>query len=109
MAMTATASKEVRKKVSSTIGLLNPVVVAISPCKMNIVYNVSNFVSISENFGPVLYELREKLTAMNRVIIYCRRIEECSDLYCFFKRGLGNKFTHPTDAPCDPYIYHSRR
>jgi len=31
MAMTATASKELRLKVSSTVDLLNPKVIAISP------------------------------------------------------------------------------
>jgi len=83
MVMTATASKELRMKVSSTIGLINPKLIAISPCKSNISYNVSNFASISENFGPVLHELKGKLTSMDIVIIYCKKIEDCSDLYCF--------------------------
>ena len=100
-AMTATTSKELRMKVSSTIGLINPTVIAISPCKSNISYNVSNFVSINETFGPVLHELRGKLTSMDRVIIYCRKIEDCSDLYCFLKRGLGDNFTYPSHAPCE--------
>ena len=72
MAMIATASKELRMKVSFTIGLINPTVIAISPCKSNISYNVSNYASISETFGPVLHELRGKLTSMDRVIIYCK-------------------------------------
>ena len=101
MAMAATASKELRMKVSSTIGLINPTVITISPCKSNISYNVSNFTSISETFGPVLHELRGTLTSMDRVIIYCRKIEDCSDLYCCFKRGLGDNFTYPSDAPCE--------
>ena len=57
MAMTATASMKARNKVSSTIGFLNPTVVAMSPSKMTITINISNFISISENFGPALYEL----------------------------------------------------
>ncbi|XP_065902058.1 ATP-dependent DNA helicase RecQ-like isoform X2 [Dysidea avara] len=69
MAMTETASKELRMKLSSTIVLINPTVIAISPCKSNISYNLSNFTSISETFGPGLHELRGKLTSMDRVII----------------------------------------
>jgi len=38
---------------------------------------------------------------MDGVIIYCKRIEDCSDLYCFFKHGLGANFTYPSDAPSE--------
>ncbi|XP_065892835.1 uncharacterized protein [Dysidea avara] len=79
MAMTATASKELRMK-----------------CHLQLVLS-----TLHETFGPVLHELRGKLTSMDRVIIYCRKIEDCSDLYCFLKRGLGDNFTYPSDAPCE--------
>lgn len=101
MALTATASKELRRKVSEIIGLVNPAVIAVSPCKSNIAYRVSKLVSFNDSFGPILQELKEKLTSLGRIIIYCRRFEDCSDLYCFFKRGLGKNFTYPTDAPCE--------
>ena len=32
-------------------------------------------------------------------MIYCRRFNDCSDLYRFFKVGLGKNFTYPNDAP----------
>ncbi len=31
--------------------------------------------------------------------MYCRRYEECADLYLFLRAGLGSEFTEPTDAP----------
>lgn len=99
MAMTATASKELRRKASDTIGLINPTVIAVSPCKKNITYRLSKFVSIEESFGSILQEIKVKLTTMGRIIIYCRRFNDCSELYRYFKVGLGEKFTHPTDAP----------
>jgi len=101
MALTATASKELRIKVSSTLGLLSPKVIAISPCKSNIAYSVCNFLSTDESFGPILHQLRNKLTSMDRIIIYCRKIEDCSELYSFFKRGLGSNFTYPSDTPSE--------
>ena len=71
MAMTATASKELRKKVSDTIGLVDPIVIAVSPCKSNIAYGVSKFVSLNDSFGPIIQKLKEKLILMGKIIIYC--------------------------------------
>ena len=36
---------------------------------------------------------------MPRVIIYCRRYEDCSDLYISFKRALQQDFTEPRNSP----------
>lgn len=33
------------------------------------------------------------------MIIYCRTYDSCSNLYLYFKQGLGNGFTEPIDAP----------
>ncbi len=35
---------------------------------------------------------------MPRTIIYCRRQDECADLYLFFRDGLGSEFTEPYDV-----------
>ncbi len=34
-----------------------------------------------------------------RTFIYCRRYDDCSSLYTYFKHGLKEKFTYPTGAP----------
>ena len=101
MAMTATASKELRKKATDVICLDNPSIIAVSQCKKNIFYTVSKFTTINKSFGPVLDELKAKLTSMGRIIIYCRRIKDCSSLYEFFKVGLGDQFTHPVHTPSE--------
>lgn len=36
---------------------------------------------------------------MQRVIIYCRRYDDCSQLYIYFKHALGSGFTEPRGAP----------
>jgi len=99
MALTATASKDFKKKASDVIGLETPIIVAVSPCKRNIMYSVSTFTTINETFGPILKELREKVVSMGKIIIYCRHCGDCSSLYRYFKVGLGENFTHPNDAP----------
>ena len=76
MALTATASISLQQSVSCKLAMMNTIVVAISPCKPNI-----------------------KKTAMGRVIIYCRTLSDCGDLYYFFKNRLGRNFVYPIDAP----------
>ena len=34
-----------------------------------------------------------------RVLIYCREYEDCASLYEYFKKGMGDGFTEPPDAP----------
>ena len=47
LALTATATKEVRLKFS-TLGIVKPVVVALSPSKKNLSYSVGTFTTFSE-------------------------------------------------------------
>lgn len=58
---------------------------------------VNNF-GVSSVFKLVLDELKEKLTLMPRVMIFCKIKTDCSKLYTFFKAGLGRDFTHPPGA-----------
>ena len=75
-------------------------IVAVSPCKKNLMYTVSPFTSIKETFEPLCKKIiKMKKTSMPRVIIYCRRYEDCSNLYIYFKRGLQHDFTYPCGAP----------
>ena len=46
MALTATATKMLRNSISRIIGMHNPFVVAISPCKRNIMFTIGSFVSV---------------------------------------------------------------
>ena len=36
---------------------------------------------------------------MSRVIIYCRKYEDCADLYIYFRDELGENFTEPPKSP----------
>lgn len=100
LALTATASKTLRQKVSLTIGLYQPVVIAISPCKKNMIYTLGKkFTTIEKTFKPLLARLKRKKSSMNRVLVYCRRHQDVSLLYTYFKHGLGIDFTEPQDAP----------
>ena len=36
---------------------------------------------------------------MPRIIIYCKKYEECADLYIYFLDELGETFTEPVKSP----------
>ena len=99
MALTATATRALQHNVAEILGMWNPVTVAVSPCKVNIIYAVGTYTTLKETFAPLLLRLRTERLNLPRTIIYCRRHEDCADLYLHFKEGLGSEFTEPCDAP----------
>ncbi len=99
MALTATATNTLMLSVARILGMRTPITVAMSPNKPNLMYSVSSFSTIPETFKPILSRLKQEKTQMPRIIIYCLRLEECADLYIYFKEGLGENFTEPADSP----------
>ena len=100
MALTATATKQTRDIVVSTLNLENPFILSVSPHKENIVFWVDQkSSSIEESFNPLVLKLKKEHLNMARVIIFCRRYEECVSLYQFFLISLGAQFIEPPGAP----------
>ena len=99
LALTATASTELRIQIAKMLSMKNEVVVSLSPCMPNIMYAVSSFESIEVTFHPLLVRLSRERASFPRMIIYCRRYEECADLYLYFRDSLGPDFTEPSGAP----------
>lgn len=99
MALTATAVSTLRATVSKIIGLQNPFVLSLSPCKRNLVYAVGKFTSVEDCLEPVISRLKDKRSSLPRMIIYCRTLQDCSDVYISFRDSLGTQFTEPPGAP----------
>lgn len=89
MALTATATKSTRQKVVSILGMINPVVVSISPHKPNILYWVGTKSSMEVMFSPVIQHLKTERTLMPRMIIFYRKYSDCALLYQLFHISLG--------------------
>ena len=102
LALTATATKEVRIKVGNTLGMVRPVVVALSPCKKNLCYSVVAFTTVSETFKPLLDRLKKDRKTCPRTIVYCQSFNTCADIYIYLAHGLGFQLTEPMDAPNVP-------
>ena len=81
------------------MGLIGTVIVSSSPDKPNIIYSVRVKASIEDVFIPLVIKLRAVRCRLPRVIIYCRRCEECAELYHFFHSSLKQEFTEPVAAP----------
>ena len=99
LALTATTTTKLRVDVAEVVGMKDEIVVSISPCKSNILFAVTRYTSVQDAFQPVADRLRTDRSKCPRIIIYCRRIQECADLYLFFKECLGLYFHDPPGAP----------
>lgn len=102
MALTATASRTLRRNVMKMLGMKNASVVSVSPNKHNIKYIVKRFSTLEECFGLLVDELLCKQDhIMEKVLIFCQTIDDCSTLYFYFKRKLqaAGSFTCPEGAP----------
>ena len=99
MALTATATFGLRSKVSALLGMRNPLLTYMSPCKENLFYGLQSFKCIEDSFTPLLNSLIKNRLNTPRTLIYCRRYIDCSALYTFLKSELKQQFTEPQDAP----------
>lgn len=99
MALTATATVQLRKDISGIIGLQNALVVAISPFRQNIIYSVKDFVSVHQTFLPLVEAILNRGLQVPKTIIYCRRMDDCSELYSYFRCKLKENFTFPIGTP----------
>ena len=89
MALTATATQTLRISIQSILGMYDPTVIAVSPCKPNITYAVESLVSLESSMGPFARKLEAEKVKMQHTIIYCRTYSDCVDVYLFFKRMPG--------------------
>ena len=99
MALTATATRSLRLELTDTIGMKNPMTVVLPPCKCNLKYAVSRYDSVEDTFTSLLEKLRKERITFPRTIIYCRKMEDCANLYLFFQNNLGKDFTEPPGMP----------
>ena len=70
-------------------------IVLASPDKPNICYTVRNKESVESVIAPLVAKLRAARCGLPRVLIYCRRCEECAEIYHFFFSSLKEQFTEP--------------
>ena len=100
MALTATATLTTQKSVCETLGMIDPVVISVTPNRPNIHYTVVlKTASIEETFSPMVEEVRLQRLHTPRAVVFCRSYEDVAYLYSFFNDSLGKEATEPIGAP----------
>ena len=100
MSLTATASRNTRQSICRLIGMKKVLLVSQSPNKPNIYYSLnSKQKDLEEAFDPLIQDIKEKRTSMNRTIIFCRSYTSCTSIYFYFKSSLGKAISEPEGYP----------
>ena len=69
-----------------------------SPDRRNIYYEAFPRSDIEADLLSIATDLKSNKIKMPRIIIYCRSLNLCADLYCFFLEQLGNDSYFPPDS-----------
>jgi len=97
MAMTATATKQIRQYICKSLGFIKPAMIIRSPEKPNIVYEVTRKnADIEETFASLVEELSKKY---QQNIVFCRTYDDTDHIYLFFKSMIGKEMTDPIGYP----------
>lgn len=97
IAMTATATKTTMAHIVKIIGMQDVAYIVESPNRSNIRFAVHHIPQSDPSvFSWLLDELREKGKACEKVLIFCRRIDDCAMLYQSFATTLGKCGYIPT-------------
>ncbi len=89
VALTATATSSTRVAMMKTLNMQKPKIVSIPPLKDNIIYHVAQKTTFADNFNSLANKLLNERTNMGRVFIFCRKCEDVSEIYLYFRRILG--------------------
>ena len=98
MALTATVTNEMRKDVIKRLDMQGCSVVSASPDRPNILYRVFNRTTLEEDMAHIVQDVRINNIKASRIIIYCRSLNMCAELYAHFLYTLGEKSYYPRGA-----------
>ena len=96
LACTATLTRSIREEVTQSLNMVDYEYVYTSPDRPNIFYEVHQRSDIETDMKPVLSSLRDHQNRAPRVIIYCRTMHMCADLYAHFHFELGDSSYYPS-------------
>jgi superfamily II DNA helicase RecQ len=91
--MTATVTAAARRDIVKLTGMHNNAEVVLSPNRRNIRYSVIHLqkFNLYAAFTHIIDDIESNTTSAERVIVYCRKKEHCSDLINYFQQRLERK------------------
>ena len=100
VALTATATEQVKSKITKNLQMNNVKVVCKSPNRPNIRYSVVKVSSdIHVAFRWLVSKLRQQHACLERVVVFCRSITRCASLYKMFLTKLREESYEPSGSP----------
>ena len=101
MALTATATTALCHDICHILGMVNPIVIEVSPNKPNVYLACDSFTSLIETFGPIAECLKAHHIKFGKTIVFCKKRLMCTQIYSFFVYFLHNEFTEPPGKNID--------
>ena len=98
LACTATVTHGIRKEVIQSLEMSDCMFVSASPNRPNIFYEVHTRSDIATDMEPVVTSLKELKNLAPRVLVYCRTLDMCADLYAHFHYELNDLSYYPPGA-----------
>ena len=114
LALTATATNDVRNKITSKLQMQGYTLIEASPDRPNIRYSVVTVKSDHMlNFGWLIDALKQYRTSLDRVVVFCRSLHTCASLYKLFAVNLREEGYEPIGSAPDVSrhlfaMYHSK-
>ena len=75
------------------------VTVKLSPNRSNIMYVERRRIDLETDFSELLSTLKEKQKNTVRVVVYCRTLMVCADMFSRFSYEMGKNQYYPPSAP----------
>lgn len=99
LASTATVTDVMRQEVIEKLEMEGCKIVTVSPNKPNIFYSVQKRSGdIEHDLSFIVDDIATHSIKARRVIVYCRSLDMCADLYAHFLFTLGDMAYYPTGA-----------
>ncbi len=113
IALTATVTDVVLLSVIKSLNMIDCCVISESPNRPNIMYSVHRSSNLEEDFASVVEDLAKNSVKAKRLIVYCRSLDMCANLYAHFHLTLGDNSYYPPGSPklsdCRLFgMYHSK-
>ena len=98
LACTATVTRSIQQEVMNSLEMIDCDFISTSPDRANIFYEVRPRTEIEIDLKPVICSLVEHKSRAPRVIVYCRSLDTCANLYAHFHHELGSDSYYPSGA-----------
>ena len=95
LALTATATKETYKIVCDRLSMPQPVLIAVSPYKSNIIYTVLPEITVEELSKHISDGIINERHSYPKTIIFARDYGTCAEIFFAIRSKLGNNITDP--------------